>query len=74
MPASTIIVHHKDGSPARDTRVVLGFAMGMSETVYTDRNGLAVVEHASRGEATVYIKGSKQGKFQAPGKFAVTLR
>ena len=73
MPASTIIVQHKDGSPARHARVVLGFPSGNSDAFFTDNYGEAVVEHSSVGRATVFVSGRSCGSFHAPGRYAVTL-
>jgi hypothetical protein len=74
MPASTIIVQFRDGSPGRGKRVVLGFAAGQTQPAFTDRDGRCVVEHASVGKATIYVSGDDCGTFHAPGKAAVTLR
>lgn len=73
MPASTIIVQHRDGSPARHVRVVLGFPSGNTEPDFTDSYGQAVVEHSSVGRATVYVSGHECGSFHAPGRYAVTI-
>jgi len=73
MPASTIIVSHRDGSPARNVRVVLGFPFGNTDDSYTDYDGTAVVEHSSSGRATVYVSGKNCGSFHAPGKYAATV-
>lgn len=74
MPASSIIVSYRDGSPGSNKRVVLGFPSGQSEAVYTDYYGKAVIEHSSVGLATVYVAGNNEGTFNAPGKHAVILR
>lgn len=73
MAASTIIVQHRDGSPARHAKVVLGFTSGNSEEAFTDHYGQAIVEHSCVGRATVYVSGRNHGSFHAPGKYAVTL-
>ncbi|MEK7644340.1 MAG: hypothetical protein AAB390_03505 [Patescibacteria group bacterium] len=73
VPASTIIVQHKDGSPARGVRVVVGFIAGMTPPVYTNDNGVAVIEHHSTGTARVYVDHSQKEAFKAPGKCVVTL-
>lgn len=74
MPASTIIVQHRDGSPSSGKRVVLGFSMGQTKPGFTDRDGRVVIEHSSTGKATIYVSGQDCGTFTAPGKAAVTLR
>jgi hypothetical protein len=73
MAASTIIVQHRDGSPAKHARVALGFPAGNTNDVYTDSYGQAVVEHSSVGRATVYVSGQNRGTFHAPGRYAVTI-
>lgn len=71
---SKIIVQHKDGSKASGARVSIGFSSGgFSKDFYTDSKGIAVVEHASRGSATVYVRGIKQGSFSAPGEFVAFI-
>jgi hypothetical protein len=50
--------------PVRGVRLVLGFDIGgippsggTTQPVYTDANGLATVEHAHKGTATIYLDG-----------------
>lgn len=74
MPASTVIVQFRDGSPGASKRVVLAFASGQTEAVFTDRHGRVVIEHSSVGRATVYVSGDEMGSFSAPGTFAATVR
>jgi hypothetical protein len=73
MAASTVIVSHRDGSPARGVRVVLGFCGGQTRPVYTDHYGRAVVEHTSAGRATIYVRGQSRGSFHAPGTAAAVI-
>lgn len=73
MPASTIIVQNRDGSPARHTRVTLGFPSGNSSAYFTDYYGQVVIEHSSVGSAIVYVSGRDCGSFHAPGRYAVTI-
>lgn len=73
MPAITIIVQHRDGSPARHVRVVLGFPAGNRDTCFTDNYGQVVVEHSSVGRATVFVSGRNCGSFHSPGKYAITV-
>jgi len=73
MPASTIIVQYRDGTPARNIRVVLGFWSGTTDAVYTDYYGQVVVEHSPVGKATVYVSGNDCGSFHAPGRYAATI-
>lgn len=73
MAASTIIVSHRDGSPAAGVRVALGFNAGMTRAVHTDRYGRAVVEHSSPGRATIYVSGRNCGSFHAPSTAAAVI-
>lgn len=73
MPASTIIVQYRDGSPCSHTRVVLGFSSGMSREAYTNSHGEATVEHSSTGRATIYVSGKDCGSFHAPGRTSVVV-
>jgi len=68
-----IYVQFKDGSKPKGMKVSLGFSTGVSKPSFTDRDGVAIVEHASTGKAIVYVRGSNKGTFHAPGKFVVTL-
>ncbi len=74
MPASTIIVQYRDGSPGSHKEVVLGFGSGMTRSHFTDRDGRVVIEHSSVGTAVVYVSGDRCETFRAPGKAVVTLR
>lgn len=74
LPASTIIVQYRDGSPGSNKEVVLGFSSGLTRSQFTDRDGRAIIEHLSVGEAVVYVSGRRCESFRAPGKAVVTLR
>ncbi len=74
MPSSRIQVQFRDGSKPSGTKVVLGFSGGMTKPAYTDRGGVAIVEHASTGTADIYVSGSKVGSLRAPGSASVTIR
>ena len=76
MNRSMIYVQYSDGSKPKGTRVTLGFSGffgGVTKDFFTDRDGLAIVEHASTGKATVYVSGSDKGSFNAPGTFVATI-
>jgi hypothetical protein len=48
--------------------------LGFSQTVYTNRNGIAEIDHAASGTCTVYIDGRKTNHtFYAPGSTTVTI-
>ena len=73
MKRSMVYVQYKDGSKPKGTKVVLGFSAGMTKPAFTDKDGMAIIEHQSTGQATVYVSGSKKGSFRAPGTFVVTI-
>jgi hypothetical protein len=73
MNRSIVYVQYKDGSKPKGTKVSLGFSGGISKPAYTDRDGMAVLEHTSTGQAKVYVSGANKGSFRAPGTFVVTL-
>jgi len=70
---SRIIVQYKDGSKASGAKVSMGFSGGFTKNFFTDRNGVATIAHASRGRASVYVRGSNKGSFQAPGEFVAFI-
>lgn len=76
MHHSKIYVSYRDGSKPKGTKVSIGFTGllgGVSKATYTDRYGVAIVEHASTGHADVYVSGNKVGSFHAPGETAVFI-
>ena len=70
---SKIHVQYKDGSKPKGAKVSLGFSTGVTKYFYTDRNGTAVVAHASRGRAKVFVRGKNVGTLQAPGETVVFI-
>ena len=73
MPTSTVYVEYRDGSPAAGARVGLGFAGGVTGAVIADRYGVAEIDHASTGQATIFVNGRRCGTMHAPGEASVTL-
>jgi hypothetical protein len=72
MHTSIIKVYDKRyGKWYEGARVVLGwngfFNLGSTKNFYTNSAGVAIVEHASNGEAEVYINGTHVGYMQTPG-------
>lgn len=72
MKSSIIRVYNnKHKKWANRAKVVLGWTgitnSGMSDTVYTNSEGLAIINHRSSGVANVYINGTKVGRIQTPG-------
>lgn len=74
MPSSTISVYYPDGTPVASTRVVLGFSSGMTQPAYTDARGTVTIDHASTGQAKVYVSGKECGSFHSPGRATFTYR
>jgi hypothetical protein len=72
MPQSTIKVQ-KSGKPLSGARVVLSFSGGQTHEAYTDGQGNAKVDHASSGEATIFVNGSETKKMKAPGSMNVSV-
>lgn len=68
MPLSTVHVQYGDGSPGRGVGVQLSFATGgMTNTVYADNQGRAIIEHAGSGSASIFANGQDCGTMRAPG-------
>ena len=66
---SKVHVQYKSGSKASGAKVCLSFTSGgVTKNFYTDSNGTAIIEHASRGEAKVIVRGTTRAKIQAPGE------
>jgi len=72
MVRSIIYLQSKNGSKPKGKRVVLSidgvFSGGMTKPVYTDHEGKAVIQHSSRGNASVYVNGKDMGRFKCPGE------
>ena len=68
MAESVVVVQRSGGGYVQGARVVLGFSNGVTNSVYTDSNGEAVIEHSTTGHATVYVNGSDKGSMNAPGR------
>jgi len=69
MNHTKVYVQYRDGSKPKGAKVVLGFVSGgMSKPAFTDRYGVAIVEHSGTGRADVYVNGKKSGSLAAPGE------
>lgn len=68
MAESVVVVQRNGGGYVKGARVVLGFGNGNTDSVYTDSDGEAVIEHTTTGRATVYVDGKDMGSMTAPGK------
>ncbi len=78
MATSIITVYDRRlGQLKQDAKVVLswnGFVnLGMSNAVYTDRHGEAVIHHSATGDADIYVDGSKAGTLYTPGSKTVQV-
>ena len=74
----TVIKVLKNGQNLSNAKVVLGWDgivnLGMSQTVYTDKDGLAIIQHSATGEASIYINGSKmRDTVYTPGSKTVMI-
>lgn len=68
MAESVVVVQRNGGGYVKGSRVVLGFSNGVTDSVYTDSDGEAVIEHRNTGSATVYVDGSDKGSMNTPGR------
>ena len=73
MAESVIVVQQNGGGYVQGARFALGFSNGVTDSVYTDRDGEAVIEHRTTGNATVYINGQDKGSMNPPGKKLVFI-
>lgn len=68
MPDSVVVIQRNGGGYVQGARVALGFSNGVTDSVYTDSDGEAVIEHSTTGNATVYVNGQDKGSMNAPGR------
>jgi len=72
-----VIVQYKSGSKAQGVKVVLSISGilsgGVTKNVYTDRHGVAIISHESRGSAKVIVKGTTRTTMQVPGETVVFI-
>ncbi len=78
MATSIIKVYNtRLGQWEQNAKVVLGWDgfvnLGMSDAVYTDRNGTAVINHSATGKATIYVNGCKIGTMETPSSVTVEI-
>ncbi len=69
---SIIYLQTRQGNKPKGVRVVLSidgtFSGGMTKATFTDEEGKAVIEHSSRGNATIFVNGKDMGRFVCPGE------
>ncbi|NOT37855.1 MAG: hypothetical protein HOP11_10800 [Saprospiraceae bacterium] len=62
---------------AEGVKVTLGFTgilnSGFTKDVYTNREGYACIDHASSGDAEIFVNGQKVGHIYAPGSATVHI-
>lgn len=68
MAESVVVVQRNGGGYVHGARVALGFSNGVTDSVYTDSDGEAVIEHRTTGKATVYVNGQDKGSMNTPGR------
>lgn len=76
---TSIIICERLGQRIPNVKVALEFTFedhplsaGFTKTFYSDKDGIAYVEHANTGRAYVWTNGHKKKKpFDAPGTFTV---
>lgn len=70
---SKVYVEYRLGGKAINKKVTLGFNWGVTSPAFTDRYGVAIIQHESVGRAKVFVNGYKVGEFNAPGETVVFL-
>jgi hypothetical protein len=76
MPTDTqiIIIDEETGNPISNEKICVSFdSGGFSSEDWTDRDGVAIVNHTSTGEAWLYVGPNCVGKIMTPGRVAIKL-
>ena len=77
MKHQTRITVYRSGKLAANVQVSLEYSglsqMGFAGPSYTNRDGVAIVEHASTGPATLWVNSSARGSINTPGSDVVHL-
>ncbi len=68
MAESVVVVQRNGGGYVKGAKVSLGFSNGVTDSVYTDSDGEAVISHSTTGKASVFVDGRDRGSMNAPGK------
>ena len=65
-----VIVQYSNGTKARGAKVALSISGilsgGVTKNVYTDREGIAIIPHESRGSAKVMVNGRTRATVKVP--------
>ena len=71
MKAISKITIYRNRLPARGVRVALEytgwFTAGFTSNYYTNEEGVALIEHETKGKAIVYVNGREEGRMRVPG-------
>lgn len=75
MAATTIIVQHRDGTPARGAKVTLSFDYGgITDSQLTNREGEVTIIHSTTGSAKIIVNGKTyRTGYRTPGTTSITL-
>ncbi len=77
MPESVVVVQRSGGNYVKGVKVTLGFSGilsgGVTQSVFTDSNGEAIISHSNTGKATVYVDGNNKGTMNTPGRKIVFI-
>ena len=72
-----VIVQHSDGTKVRGAKVALSISGilsgGVTKNVYTDRYGVAIIPHESRGSAKVMVNGRTRATVKVPCETVVFI-
>lgn len=72
-----VIVQYNTGSKAQGVKVALSIngimSGGVTQNVYTDRHGVAIISHESRGSAKIMVKGTTRATAQVPCETVVFI-
>lgn len=73
MAESVVVVQRTGGGYVKGAKVTLGFWDGITDSVYTNSEGEAVIRHSNTGKATVYVDGRDKGTMSTPGRTLIFL-
>ena len=74
MAQTLIKLQTRLGKPVKGQAVSLSFLHGgVTKKVFTNKSGLAIIEHSKVGSADIIIKGKKVFRTHAPTSISVTI-
>ena len=72
-----VIVQYSSGAKAQGVKVALSISGiisgGVTKNFYTDRHGVAIISHESRGSGKVMVKGTTRATVQVPCETVVFI-